>query len=122
MEFPDMLDEETSHSGGRDGDEGRQDVRRLGYGVNYHHYGIVSGGLWEFDDEVYAYSVPWSIRDREGTELSDRLVPLGFGPDTHVTGRGVFPDVPGHLRPPIVLGNQLQGFPSSGVSGDSRVV
>src|SRR6202789_3024080 len=107
VELPDVLDEEAGGSGSRDGDEGRYDMRCFSHGINNHHYGVMSGGLRKFDDEVHAYSVPWSVGDREGTELSDGLVPLGFGLDTHVAGRGVFPDIPGHLWPPIVSRNQL---------------
>src|ERR1700679_2201965 len=102
-----MLDEEAGSSGSRDGDEGRYDMRCFRDGMNNHHYGVMSGGLRKFDDEVHAYSVPWRVGGRGGTELSDGLVRRVFGPDAHVAGRGVFPDIPRHLRPPIVSRNQL---------------
>ena len=28
-----------------------------------------------------------------------------LGPQAHVTGRDILADIPGHLRPPIVLGH-----------------
>lgn len=55
-------------------------------------------------------------------ELTHWEMSLGLCPDTEVTGRDIFPNVSGHLGPPVIPGYQFQGFPSTSMSGDPSVM
>jgi hypothetical protein len=47
-------------------------VGTFGGGIHDYHDRVVASGLGEFDDEVYAYSVPAAFRDGEQLEFSSR--------------------------------------------------
>jgi len=79
VEFPDVADVEVSGSGGRDSGHCLDEVRPLTYRVDDRHDGVISSGLWEFHNEIYADDFPVFIRDREWVEFSDREAALGLG-------------------------------------------
>jgi hypothetical protein len=55
-------------------------------------------------------------------EFSRGLVILDFGPTAEITSLGVETDEPGHLWPPITLGDEFQSFPSAWVTCNVRVI
>ena len=82
MMTPDMLEEETCCPRSSDRGERGGEVGSLGDGVHYDHHGIVTGGLWELDDEVHADRVPGCRRHREGVQFSNWEVPLSLSVET----------------------------------------
>ena len=116
MMMPDMLEEETCCP--RSGDRGERggEVGSLGDGVHYDYHGIVTGGLWELDNEVHADRLPGCRWYGKGVQLSNWEVSLSFGAETEVTGGDVLAYVPRHLWPPF------QCLPPSGMSSYSSVV
>ena len=40
-------------------------------------------------------------------KFADRKLASGFGAEAEVAGGDVVTDIPGHVGPPVVLGNQL---------------
>ena len=115
--LPDMLDEQTGCSGCSDHCEGGHDVGLLSDGVHHHHYRVVTCQVWEFNNEVHTDCVPGSVRDWKGVELAYQGVSVGFCLEAQVAGRDVLLNIPGHLRPPVVLGHQLQGLPPACMPG-----
>src|SRR6267378_4263820 len=120
--FPNMLDEEASRPGSRDGSERGYEVRPLGHRVHHHHNRVVTCRLRKFDDEVDAYSVPRCVRDRKRMKFPDREVLSRLGPEAEVTAGDILAHVPGHLRPPIIPGNEFQRLPPPSISGDLRIM
>ena len=45
-----------------------------------------------------------------------------LGTEAHVTGRDIPANIPWHLWPPVIMRHQLQGFPSSAVTSQPRVM
>jgi len=82
----------------------------------------MSRGEGEFHHEVYTKRVPSRVRDPEGVQFTYRSLPYRFRSKTEVTDADVLPDIPRHLRPPVVPGYQLQCFPASGMSSDLRIM
>jgi hypothetical protein len=105
--LPDVLDEQPGGSDGGDSNEGRHEVSCLGHGIYHYHHCVMTRRFWELDDEVYANGVPRSVGNRKRVELSDRRTSLGLRSHAQVTGRSVLPNIPGHLRPPVVPGDEL---------------
>ena len=48
--------------------------------------------------------------NREWLEFPDQQVMLCLGPEAEVAGRDVSADVPGDIWPPVVPGDEFQGF------------
>ena len=102
--LPDILEEQPSGARRHDGSQGGGKVSSFGDRVHYHHHRIVAGQLWQFDYEVYANGVPWSLGNRKGVKFSDWVMFMSLNPKAEVTSRHISSDVPGHLRPPVVPG------------------
>jgi hypothetical protein len=49
-------------------------------------------------------------------------LPLDFSPETEITGSGILADVPRHVQPPVVSGDQFKCFPPPGVSSNMTIV
>ena len=96
---------ELSSPGSREGGHCVDEVSMLGDGVYHDHDGIMTGQFGQLDNEVYAYSVPWGIRNQNEMEFAGRGLTGCLGLQAHVTSRDILVNVPGHLRPPIVLGH-----------------
>jgi hypothetical protein len=79
-------------------------------------------GLWQFDYEVDADHVPWCLRCLRGVELTDRSSMLYFRPVTQIAGLDIDADVTGHLGPPVVAGDELEGLEAACMSCDARIV
>ena len=103
--FPDMLKVKLSSHSSRGSGHCVNKVSTLGDGVYYDHNRIVTGQFRQPNNEVYAYSVPWGIGNQEGLEFTGGGLAGCLGLQAHVTGRDILADIPGHLRPPIVLGH-----------------
>jgi len=82
----------------------------------------VSGGEGEFHYEIHAKRIPLRVRDPERVQFAYRSLPYRFRSETEVTGADIVPNIPRHLRPPVVPGYQLQRFLASGMSSDLRIV
>jgi hypothetical protein len=79
-------------------------------------------GFWQFDYEVDADRVPWSLWCLRRVELAYRSSTLYFSPVAQVTVLHVDADVAGHLGPPVVAGGELEGLEAACMSGDARIV
>jgi hypothetical protein len=55
-------------------------------------------------------------------ELTDRLSILYFSPVAQITVLNVDADVMGHLGPPVVVGNELEGLEVACMSSDVCIV
>ena len=116
MVTPDMLEEEMCCPRSSDSGERGGEVGSLGDRVHYDHHGIVTGGLWELDDEVHADRLPGCRWYGKGVQLSNWEVSLSFGVETEVAGGDILAYVPRHLWPPVISRHQFQCLPPSGMS------
>ena len=82
-------------------------VRTLSDGVNHYHNSVFSFRFWQFDYKIHTDCIPWGIGDGKWVQFSDRGLMASFGAEAHITDRNIPADVPWHLRPPLVLGNQF---------------
>jgi len=78
----------------------------------------MSGGEGEFHYEIHTKRIPSRVRDLERVQFAYRSLPYWFCSKIEVIGADVSPNIPRHLRPPVVPGYQLQCFPVSGMSSD----
>ena len=102
MMTPDVLKEETCCPRSSDGGERGGKMGSFGDGVHYDHCCVMTGGLWELDDEVHADRLPGCRRHGKGVQLSNREVSLSLSAETEVAGRDILAYVPRHLWPPVV--------------------
>jgi hypothetical protein len=83
---------------------------------------IIALGFQQFDDEVDADRVPWCIWCLRRVELAHRSSTLYFSPVAQVTVLHVDANVAGHLGPPVVAGDELEGLEAACMSSDARIV
>src|SRR5271169_5432284 len=86
------------------------------------HDRIVPVRFGQFDDKIDTNRIPSFFRRLHRMEfahwwLSNRLCPLAG-----VTSFDVDSDISRHLGPPVISRYEFEGFPSTWVSGDNRVV
>jgi len=87
----------------------------LAYGVNGHHDGVVPARFWEFQDEVYTDDVPAFFQDQEWLEFPGRWAALYLSAEAQVAVGNIHANVLRHIRPPVVSGDELQGFEATWV-------
>jgi len=107
MEFPDIVEKKSGCSFRYDHHVHQNEVHSFGDRIYDSHDGIISGGLQEFDHEVYTKHIPLFVWNRERLKLTNRGVSPRFFLEAEITGTYILADVPRHLRPPIVLEHQF---------------
>jgi hypothetical protein len=91
-------------------------------GVDHYHDRVISVRLREFDYEIDTYGVPVGVRRRKRFEMAGWWSSQNLGTEAEITRRSVLTDVPRHMRPPVVLCNQLESFPPTRVPSDVTVM
>jgi len=75
----------------------------------------MSRGKGEFHYEVYTKHIPSQVWDPERVQFAYWSLSYRFRSKTEVTGADVLPNIPRHLRPPVVpvraTGVKLQEIP-----------
>ena len=82
----------------------------------------MSGGEGEFHNEIHTKCVPSQVWDLEGMQFTYQSLPYQFHSEAEVTGADILPDIPRHLRPPVVPRYQLQRFLASRMSSNLHIV
>ena len=85
----------------------------LAHRVHHIHDGIMSMCLRELSDEVHTYNIPAIVWYGKGMELSGWTTTLNLCPETKVACPCVLTNIPRHLWPLVVLGNEFQSLPAS---------
>jgi len=67
----------------------------------------MSGGEGEFHYEIYTKRIPLRVQDPERVQFVYQSLPYRFHSKAEVTGADILPNIPRHLRPPVV---PRQGF------------
>jgi len=78
----------------------------------------MSGGEGKFHNEIHTKRIPLQVRDSERMQFAYRSLSYRFCSKAEVIGADILPDIPRHLRPPVVPKYQLQRFPASGMFSD----
>jgi len=65
----------------------------------------MSGGLQEFDHKIDTEGVPLCVQNGERLELANRRMSPRFSPEAKIASTHILANVPGYLRPPVVLGH-----------------
>jgi hypothetical protein len=122
MVFSDLSEVQMGGAFSRNSGMCRNEVRAFGYAVDDVHNCIIAMGLRQFNYEVNTNRVPWFRQCLRGVELTEGSSVLHLHPVTQVTGCDVDADVPGHLRPPIIVCYKLQGLEAACMSGDAHIM
>ena len=93
-------------------------MRPFGDRIDHNHHHVEAVRIREFHDEVDTDSLPASLRYGERVEQADRSVSEDLVSEAGLAGSGVLPDVSRDLRPPVVMGDQLQSLHTSRVTCD----
>jgi len=107
MEFPDVMEEESGCSFCCDHCVRQNKVHPFGDRIHDSHDGIMSRGLWEFNHKIDAKHIPPCVQYREQLQLTNWRMSPRFHPEAEIAGTYILPDVPRHLRPPVILGHQF---------------
>jgi len=107
MQFSDKMEEESGCSFCYDHYVCQNKVYSFGDRVHNSHDGVMSRGLWEFDHKIDAERIPSCIWHREQLQLANWRVLPRFCPEAEIAGTYILANVPGHLRPPVILGHQF---------------
>jgi len=107
MEFPDVMEEESGCSFCCDHCVRQNKVHPFGDRIHDSHDGIMSRGLWEFNHKIDAEHIPPCVQYREQLQLTNWRMSPRFHPEAEIAGTYILPDVPRHLRPPVILGHQF---------------
>ena len=67
----------------------------------------------EFHNEFHADNIPAVLQSWERVKLSGWAASLSLSPEAGVTCFHISANVPGHLWPPVVAGDELQCLPVS---------
>jgi len=105
MEFPDVMEEELGCSFRCDRPMRWNEVYSFGDSVHDRHDSVMSGGLWEFDHKIDTEDIPPCVRNGEWLELANWRMSPRFSPEAKIASTHILADVPGHLKPPVVLGH-----------------
>jgi len=105
MEFPNVMEEEPGCSFRCDCRVRRNEVYSFGDSIHDRHDSVMSGGLWEFDHKINTEGVPPCVQNGERLELANRRMSPRFSLEAKIASTHILADVPGHLRPPVVLGH-----------------
>ncbi|KNZ78292.1 hypothetical protein J132_01072 [Termitomyces sp. J132] len=76
----------------------------------------------KFHNEIHGCNTPASSWNRERMELTHGCLAIRLGVETEITGASVGAYILGDLRPPVILGYQLQCLPPSKMFGYPRIV
>jgi len=105
MEFPNIMEEESSCSFCCDRRVHRNEVYSFGDSIHDCHNSVISRGLREFDHKIDTEGVPPCVQHRERLKLANRRISPRFCPEAKITSTHILADVPRHLGPPVVLGH-----------------
>ena len=81
MELPDMVKKESGCSFHCNHCVRRNEVYSLGDGIHDGHDGVMSGGLREFNHEIYTERIPPCVQNGEWLELTNWRVLPRFSPE-----------------------------------------
>lgn len=112
---PDVMKIKSHSSQGSDSSRCWDEVHSFGDRVYDVHDSIVAIGLREFDNEIYTHNIPTGLGNRERVEFSNWLM-------AEVACLAVLANVTRHLGPPIVVRDQLERLPVSGVASNLGVM
>jgi len=107
MEFPDVMEEESGCSFCCDHCVRQNKVHPFGDRIHDSHDGVISRGLWEFNHKIDAEHIPLYVQYRKQLQLTNWRMSPRFHPEAEIAGTYILPDVPRHLRPPVILGHQF---------------
>ena len=107
MEFPDVMEEESGCSFCCDHCVRQNKVHPFGDRIHDSHDGVMSRGLWEFNHKIDAEHIPPYVQYRKQLQLTNWRMSPRFHPEAEIAGTYILPDVPRHLRPPVILGHQF---------------
>jgi len=105
VKFPDIIEEEPGCSFRCDHRVCWNEVYSFGDSIHNCHDSVMSGGLREFDHKIDTEGVPPCVRNGEWLELANRRMSPRFSLEAKIASTHILADVPGHLRPPVVLGH-----------------
>jgi len=104
MEFPDVMEEESSCSFHYDCRVHRNKVYSFGDSIYNRHDSVISRGLWEFNHKTDTECIPPCVQNGEWLKLANRRVSPRFCLEAEIVGTYILANVPRHLGPPVVLG------------------
>ena len=122
MELPDVVQEESSSSFGRDDGVGSHKVCLLGPEVNDVHDHIIAVGTQEFANEVDAHNVQRRIWNGHQVKFTIGFMPQRLRATTQIASLRVQTDFPAKAGPPVASRNQFEGFELPWVSHDTQIV
>jgi len=105
MEFPNVMEEESGCFFCCDRRVHWNEVYSFGDSIHDRHNGVMSGGLWEFDQKINTEGVPLCIQNREQLKLANRRMSPRFRLEAKIASTHILADVPRHLGPPVVPGH-----------------
>src|ERR1700675_396483 len=122
MVLPDFVEEKVSSTLRGNVRSRGDEVDSFAEGVHYYHDRVVPMCFRKLDNEVYADRVPSCCRSCRRMEFSERFVALDLGPAAEIARLRVESNVPRHLGPPVAPGDEFEGLPPSGVTGNAGIV
>src|SRR6202795_3609464 len=122
MVFPDFVEEKVSSTLRGNVRSRGDEVDSFAEGVHYYHDRIVPVCFRKLDNEIYADRVPSCCRSCRQMEFSERFVASDLGPAAEIARLRVESNVPRHLGPPVAPGDEFEGLPPSGVTGNAGIV
>ena len=122
VELPDVVQEESCCTLGRDDGVGCHEVCLLGPEVDYVHDHVVAMGIREFADKVDAYDVPRHVQNGHWVKFAIGSMPQRLCVTAQIASLRVQTDFPAKAGPPVASRNQFEGFELPQVSRDARIV
>jgi len=102
MEFPDVIEEESSCSFCCNRCVYWNEVHSFGDRIHDSHDSVMSGKLWEFDHEINTERIPLCVQHRERLQLVNWRMSPRFHLEAEIASTYILANVPRHLRPPVI--------------------
>jgi len=122
VQFPNVPEVQVGGARGGDGGYCLGEMTSLTDGIHNHHDAVIPSGLRELRDEVHADNIPAVFWNGERLEFANREAALRFGSEAEVAVSNILADESGHVRPPVIPGDELQCFEAAGMTSYSRVM
>jgi len=122
MQLPNIPEVQVGGARSGDGGQGLGEMSWLTDGIHNHHDAIIPSGLRKLRDEANADNVPAVFWNGKRLEFANREAALRFGSEAEVAVSNILADESGHVRPPVIPGDELQCFEAAGVTSYPRVM